>query len=137
MKEISCGVIIKNSKGQILGCVPYGRSDGRLDLPKGHVEDSEEYIETAIREVYEETGILIPKEALTPIGMFQYLSYKDLYLFSCECEIENVNELICSSHHIDKYTGRKVPEMIGWQWVSKEEIEDKFFISLSKILKTL
>jgi len=134
-KELSCGVIIQNSKMQILGCIPYGFHDNRIDIPKGHLEDGETYIETAIREVYEETGIKLPIESLIDLGMFEYTKYKDLYLFYCKCEIEDVNELTCSTYFETKSGLR--PEMIGYEWVEQNNIENKFYKGLIPILNKI
>ena len=50
-KELSIGTIITDGQS-ILGCRPYGRKDKEhsYDLPKGRREESETYIETAVRE---------------------------------------------------------------------------------------
>ena len=59
-KELSVGTIITDGE-YVLGCLPYGRMDakGNYDLPKGHWEENEEIIDTAIRECQEETGYII------------------------------------------------------------------------------
>ena len=51
--EISCGVVLVNFGTVLLLQYP----QGHWDLPKGHVEDDEEYTETMKRELGEETGI--------------------------------------------------------------------------------
>lgn len=52
-KEKSCGaIIIKDGKILIVK-----QKSGHYGFPKGHVEDKETEIQTAIREVKEETGI--------------------------------------------------------------------------------
>lgn len=49
----AAGGIVRNEKNQILIIYRFHR----WDLPKGHVEKGEEYANTAIREVIEETGV--------------------------------------------------------------------------------
>jgi len=54
-KTISAGVIITH-ENTILACLPFGRNrtiDNSFDLPKGKVEAGEEYIDAALRELYE------------------------------------------------------------------------------------
>ena len=55
--EKSCGVVLLNSnKVLLLQHVSKGRK-GHWDFPKGHVDKGETEIETALRELKEETGI--------------------------------------------------------------------------------
>ena len=53
-QEKSCGCIIINDKNEVL-LVRHNK--GHWDFPKGHVESGETEVETAIREVKEETNI--------------------------------------------------------------------------------
>ena len=53
-QEKSCGCIIINDKDEVL-LVHHNK--GHWDFPKGHVEEGETEVETAIREVKEETNI--------------------------------------------------------------------------------
>ncbi|MFB0918210.1 MAG: bis(5'-nucleosyl)-tetraphosphatase [Clostridiaceae bacterium] len=59
-KEKSCGAVLLNDKNEYLVLKHFG---GHWDFPKGHVEPGETETETALREVFEETGLnaeLIP-----------------------------------------------------------------------------
>lgn len=53
-KEKSCGCIIFNGDNDVL---LLKMNDGHWSFPKGHVEDGETELDTAYREVIEETGI--------------------------------------------------------------------------------
>ena len=53
-QEKSCGCIIINDKDEVL---LIHHNAGHWDFPKGHVEEGETEIETATREVKEETNI--------------------------------------------------------------------------------
>ena len=53
-QEKSCGCIIINDKNEVL---LIHHNAGHWDFPKGHVEEGETEVETAIREVKEETNI--------------------------------------------------------------------------------
>ena len=58
--EKSCGAIVyRKYHGNIEILLVKHINSGHWSFPKGHVEDGESEIETAIREVYEETGIEI------------------------------------------------------------------------------
>ena len=64
--EISCKVIITNPKNNKIMLVRITESDNKYDLPGGHMEEGETPEQTAIREVKEETGIIVSN--LTDIG---------------------------------------------------------------------
>ena len=55
-KEKSCGAVVINDKNEVL--LVYHNA-GHISFPKGHVENNETEVETAYREVLEETGIEI------------------------------------------------------------------------------
>ena len=56
--EKSCGVILFNETKVLLLQHPDGIKAGHWDFPKGHVEIGESEIQTAVRELGEETGII-------------------------------------------------------------------------------
>ena len=57
--EKSCGIILFHSDEFLVIQHPTESNDvkGHWDFPKGHVEDNETELETATRELQEETGI--------------------------------------------------------------------------------
>jgi bis(5'-nucleosidyl)-tetraphosphatase len=58
--EKSCGAVVYNTLGSSLEFLIIKHKNGEhWGFPKGHVEQGESEEETAIREVYEETGIKI------------------------------------------------------------------------------
>jgi len=58
--EKSCGAVIYRIKDDNLEFLTIShRSDGHWGFPKGHVEKGENEEETAVREVYEETGLQV------------------------------------------------------------------------------
>ena len=56
IREKSCGAVVINDKNEVL---LVKHNAGHISFPKGHVEKDESEIETAYREVLEETGIKI------------------------------------------------------------------------------
>lgn len=86
-KALSCGFIVfARETGMVLACHPFGHPGGpdmAYDIPKGHLEDGETPIETAKRELKEETGIVLPDDApIHEIGHVPYQTKKALHLFS-------------------------------------------------------
>lgn len=130
MKQVTAGVLIQNNKGQILGCIPFGKGDV-FDIPKGHVTVGEDNFVAAIREVREETSIELKKSDIKFLGQFHYNKYKDLALFYHHGEYD-VSKLNCSS--LFTFYGREVPEMIGYKWIDITDIENSFYKSLGPIL---
>lgn len=59
MKEKSCGAVIYKIENEEIKFLFILHNSGFWSFPKGHVEKGETEIETAIREVYEETNLNI------------------------------------------------------------------------------
>ncbi|MDR1474096.1 MAG: NUDIX domain-containing protein [Endomicrobium sp.] len=58
LKETSCGAVIYKMQGESpLFLLVNSKRNNRWGFPKGHVENRESEIETAKREIFEETGI--------------------------------------------------------------------------------
>lgn len=112
-------VVIYNGKILSINEIIYGKET--LSLPKGHKEENESIIETAIRECYEETNIVISKEDLVKeLSSYSYefltpsnkLIRKTIVPFLFEVQTE----------------GNPIPKeerMISVQWMDKDELIDK------------
>ena len=81
-KERSAGFIIvkkQNGSWRVLGL----RVWGKIDIPKGHLEEDESDLDAALRECQEEAGITITKENMAWGNVF-YISerpHKDVVIF--------------------------------------------------------
>lgn len=133
-KEISCGFVILNKQDttQILACQAYGRSYkfGNCDIPKGHVEGTETHLETALRELKEETGFVVTDEKIHDCGLFQYLKTKDLHVFLIEADVD-LTKLKCNSY-FENQQGVSVPEVIKFHWVTDTKM---FYRSLGPVVQ--
>lgn len=97
----------------------YGKE--RLSLPKGHKEDGETLVETAIRECFEETNVVISKEDLI----------KELKSFSYEFLTPSnkfIRKTIVAFLFEVKDEGNPLPKekrMLSVEWMNKGEFLDK------------
>ena len=77
--EISCGVIILKDKQVFL----IKDVNGNVGFPKGHMNDGESYLDTALREVKEETNLDViifpdnkyPVSYMTPKNVLKEVIY--------------------------------------------------------------
>lgn len=82
MKKITAGVVIINSKGDILGCHGTGKPrESGFDFPKGLVEENETDIQGALRELREETGLVLSESDLLDCGVHKHNKEKDIHIF--------------------------------------------------------
>lgn len=85
MRHHTCGLIIVDWDKNILAGLPYGgifKHNG-LSFPKGIAEENESYVDAAIRETYEETGLEIfdeERKKINPIDPVKYKKDKMLHL---------------------------------------------------------
>ncbi len=137
-KQISAGIIIKCPSG-ILMCHPSERPfrEGHYDIPKGHVEEGEDFLESCARELKEETGLKITDiSTIQDLGRFKYIpNKKDLYLFKLDLDHDiNVAKLKCTSMFTSKISGRELPEMDGY--VLSDDV-NMLFPRLANVIKDL
>jgi 8-oxo-dGTP pyrophosphatase MutT (NUDIX family) len=131
MKKLSAGIFITKGDEILLG---HATGSRRYDIPKGLVEEGEDVKETAVRECFEEFGIKVPKNELTDLGQFKYLSGKDLHLFRWEVEdFPELSKLKCTSYFIN-HRGKELPEIDGYKIFKIEEAKEVVAKGLVKIM---
>lgn len=129
----TCGVIVTDGR-LILICHPtHGRS---WDIPKGRKDPGEADIETAVRELREETGIEADAEQLVPLGLFDYKKNKQLMLFKLTLdEMPDPAQLICTS--MFEMHGKQFPEMDVFSVTTKSIALEKVNADLARIIETV
>jgi 8-oxo-dGTP pyrophosphatase MutT (NUDIX family) len=137
MKTTSCGVLIFNEHGQLL--MAHATGQRHWDIPKGGADEGETPRQTAVREVQEETGIVLDAQALEDIGHMPYTSRKDLHLFRVvlhtrDCDIAQCRCTSFFPHHL---SGLMTPEADRFKWVDVEDIPAYAAKSMTAALRTL
>ena len=137
---ISAGLlVIKNNK--ILLCHPTNAKWlGYFSIPKGHVEEhetnKEDYIDTAIRETFEETGLLIDYNLINKKEYcINYIdkkgkTYKQVYYY-----IANVKDSDLPDNIIKEQLQLSEVDWAGF--LTYEEAETKLFWRFKTILEHL
>ena len=87
------------------------RDTGRWIVPKGWIEEGENGIEAALRETWEEAGVVGEAISDDPVGRFRYLKEKD-----------KGRDTVCD---VDVYLFRLVEELE--QWPEKNQRRRKWF----------
>ena len=141
IEATSCGgVVIYRGKILLLYKNYKNKYEGWV-LPKGTVEPGEDYKDTAIREVKEETGLEIAKENVTDLGGFfptYGISDEIIFLFAaeidltkeeldslkgriCGCQDENekIRVEIIPLRDLSKVTDDPKSLMAYWRYLSK------------------
>lgn len=79
LRVTSCGVLVSDGNRLLLG---HATHSPRWDIPKGIAEPGEEHRAAAVRELDEETGLVVDPDVLRDLGVHGYLPAKDLALFA-------------------------------------------------------
>lgn len=135
--KLSCGITIINSKGQVLGCKPHDRPHPYYDIPKGEKDEGETPYECALRETLEETGLDLSGVELTDCGEFDYMINKRVHIYKCFYDVDDLTSLQCTSKYYNNKKLEFCPEISGYRWVEKDDINNVFYPKLSPILNTI
>jgi 8-oxo-dGTP pyrophosphatase MutT (NUDIX family) len=136
----SAGIIIILNNIKILLAHPTNsRWIGTFCFPKGGIEKDEKKINAAIRELAEETSIVITKKQITnkeePI-IVNYTdkkgdTYKRLYLYTVY--INDISEIGLESEIVPKEM-LQIEELDWVGFLTKQEAEEKIFFRISHLL---
>ena len=100
-KEYTRVVCVSKYKGKYVFC--YNKKRNGWEIPGGHIEEGETWLEAAKREMYEETGAT--KIEVEPIAVYKISFYGLL----CYCEILEMTDLPKESEMNEVMFSKKMP----------------------------
>ena len=129
---VSAGALILQ-KGKML---IVNHSRGNWDLPKGKMDPGETPWDTALREVWEESNVVISGPGISKAVDLKIQKYiprtKDLHLFKVELADDfKLPEFKCHTLIEDTDT----PEIVGRKWIDPKEYPTYLTENMCKVLK--
>jgi 8-oxo-dGTP pyrophosphatase MutT (NUDIX family) len=120
-KKLSAGVIVTDGIN-VLVC--HVTDADYYDLPKGGIDDGESERDAAVRELYEETGLVVDPKNLDGLGTYRYKKHKDLSLWLWMVDVmPDPNSLECLST-FDSGKGIHKKEMDGFAVVPWSQVKN-------------
>ena len=130
-KPTSCGVVITNGKVILLG---HSTGNKHWDIPKGTMDEGETVIETALRELKEETNITLIENDLFDLGHREYTPRKNLHLFLYKTDdLPPIQDVVCIS--LCKRGSNMVPELDFFKYVPLKKIQGYTTANMNRALQ--
>jgi len=130
-RVVSCGVVLLDPHGRVLLA-------HATETSQGHGEEGEAPHVTALREMVEETALVIDAGRLKDLGLFVYRRDKDLHLFAARAHDDELDltRCVCTSMFPRRSDGTLIPEMDAYRWAAPDEVERYASRSLTRLFQT-
>lgn len=140
----SAGLLMFRKNGddiEVFLCRPFSLEKQKKKLwgiPKGRIDGSEQPLDAAKREFYEETGLVPPDVPSYYLGKIMYPSgKKEVSVWTFEFNPPEGFEYRSNFTKVKDNSGRYIliPEVGEWKWFNLEEAERNIMISQREILQ--
>ena len=134
---VSCGAVLLGPGRALFVCRTTGKQ--RWDLPKGVADPGEAPRATAVRETWEECGLVLPPDALRDLGEFAYLPAKRLHLFALHVAAGAFDPADCRCRSFFPHwrTGRPTPEADAFAWQPLDTLAHWCGKNMTRVLAAL
>jgi putative (di)nucleoside polyphosphate hydrolase len=136
-RVVSCGVLVRRAAGELL----LGHATGRhlWDIPKGVRDAGETSLSAALRELQEETGLVIGPERVIDLGLHRYLPNKDLQLFMLDPPDPAIDiaPCRCTTFYRSRSGTREIPEVDAYRWAQRDEVPRLCGKNMTRVLMSL
>jgi putative (di)nucleoside polyphosphate hydrolase len=137
VKVVSCGVVMLNTRGELFVCHTTGTP--RWDLPKGVQDPGESPLQTAVRETWEETSLVIAPDTLVDLGAYDYLPAKRLHLYALRVTVDafDIGNCRCHSTFPHHATGLATLEVDAYAWKPVDQLGEWCGKNMTRVLSAL
>jgi putative (di)nucleoside polyphosphate hydrolase len=136
-KLVSCGVVVLNTRRELYVCHATGTA--RWDLPKGVQEPGESALQTATREAWEETSLVLDPQTLHDLGLHDYLPAKKLHLFALRVATDafDLGDCRCHTGFAHRVTGLTTLEVDAYAWKPLDRLGEWCGKNMTRVLLAL
>ena len=108
-------------------------------MPKGVQDPGESALQTALREVWEETSLALEPQTLDDLGLYDYLPAKRLHLFASRVSVGafRIGDCRCHTSFPHHATGSPTLEVDAYAWKPLDRLHDWCGKNLTRVLLAL
>lgn len=134
----TCGIFLYSIvQDKILVCHATNTPWKKWTIPKGRQNDNEDFFNTAVRELEEETGVKLQDLKVLKIYSLPTVEYQTKLKTLVSFLVITSTDLTDFSFFCNSYTENKMPEMDNWKWISIDQISEYLHESQQKNLELI